>query len=410
MIQIGILGGGAAGFFGAIEAARLTGGRARVIILEKGQDPLTKVKISGGGRCNVTHHLFDPEELCQKYPRGSKELRFAFERFQPRDTIEWFSKRGVELKAESDGRMFPITNKSATIIECFKREAEKAGVEILLNTPIRSIRVEEENAGGKFILEKEDSESIQFDKLLIATGSNRTVWNWMEVLGHTIETPVPSLFTLNIPDPRIKDLPGISVQEAEITVLPKGKPQMGPILITHWGLSGPAVLRLSAREARRFAECGYRTKVKVNWAGKTNSEEFLSELKTIKQESPSKRIASTGWSIFPSRLWETFMQSAGIDFEKRWSEISNAELHKLRDEVCNCIFEVEGKGVFKDEFVTCGGIKRKEVDFKTMESRIIPGLYFAGEVLDIDGITGGFNFQNAWTTSFIAAEAIAGSI
>ncbi len=408
MKQIGILGGGAAGYFGAIQIARLLKGKANIVLLEKASEPLTKVKISGGGRCNVTHNLFDPVLLSEKYPRGSKELRAAFERFQPRDTVAWFESKGVSLKAEADGRMFPITNSSSTIIDCLTREAIKEGVEIRLGSAITAIYVDKTKEENKFCLVDSEEQNLFFDKLLVATGSNRKVWSWLEALGHTIENPVPSLFTLHIPDARIKDLPGLSVPNGEIRLLPKGKPQQGPILITHWGLSGPAVLRLSAWEARSFAECEYKAKVKVNWLGQVSGEEFISRLTAIKQGNPAKKISANSQFGLASRLWESFLRNANINLEKRWSEISNAEMNRLREEICSSIYEVDGKSIFKEEFVTCGGVKRKEVDFRTMESRIIHGMYFAGEVLDIDGITGGFNFQNAWTTAWIASEGIAG--
>ena len=406
MKQIGILGGGAAGYFGAIQIARLLKGEANIVLLEKGNEPLTKVKISGGGRCNVTHNLFDPVALSEKYPRGSKELRGAFERFQPKDTIKWFESHGVKLKAEADGRMFPITNTSSTILDCLINEAEKEGVKTYLDNPITAIYLDKTNQ-KKFCLLDAKEEKHFFDKLLVATGSNRKVWGWLEALGHTIEKPLPSLFTLHIPDSRIKDLPGLSVSNGEIRLLPKGKPQQGPILITHWGLSGPAVLRLSAWEAKSFAECDYKAKVKVNWLGQVTGEEFISRITAIRQESPAKKISANSQFGLASRLWESFLKNGNISLEKRWSEISNVEINRLRDEICSSIYEVDGKSIFKEEFVTCGGVNRKEIDFRTMESKIIPGMYFAGEVIDIDGITGGFNFQNAWTTSWIAAEAIA---
>jgi predicted Rossmann fold flavoprotein len=404
MEQIGILGGGAAGYFGAIQIAKLKKENANVILFEKGNEPLTKVKISGGGRCNVTHNLFDPIALSEKYPRGSKELRAAFARFQPRDTIEWFESHGVKLKAEADGRMFPVTNTSSTILECLTQEAEREGVKIYLDNPITAIYLDNTNK-KKFCLVDVKEEKYFFDKLLVATGSNRKVWGWLEALGHTIEKPVPSLFTLHIPDSRIKDLPGLSVSNGEIHLLPKGKPQQGPILITHWGLSGPAVLRLSAWEAKSLAETNYNAKVQVNWSG-LSSDEFISRITAIRQNSPAKKISANAQIGFASRLWESFLKNANISQEKRWSEISKAEINRLREEICSSKYEVVGKSIFKDEFVTCGGVNRKEIDFRTMESRIIPGMYFAGEVIDIDGITGGFNFQNAWTTAWIAAEAI----
>lgn len=410
MKSVGILGGGAAGFFGAVQLAERIKGSAKITILEKGNEPLTKVKISGGGRCNVTHHLFDPELLSQKYPRGSKELRAAFARFQPKDTIEWFAKRGVRLKTEKDGRMFPETDSSSAIINCFMKEIDHYNISLKLNSPIQSVFLKEAESGSRFKLTGAEGGELFFDFLLIATGSNRKVWGWMEALGHSIEPPVPSLFTLNVPNSRMSSLPGTSVPNAEIRIHPKGKPQNGPLLITHWGFSGPAVLRLSAWEARTLAECEYRTKIRINWTGNYNGEEYISYLQSLRKEFPSRFISSTPSEGFSARLWETFLNNCGISPEKRWSEISNKELSQLREEVTNGIFDIDGKAVFKEEFVTCGGIRRKEVDFRTMESRIVPRLFFAGEVLDIDGITGGFNFQNAWTTAAIAAEAIASMI
>ena len=410
MKSVGILGGGAAGFFAAVQLAELAKGSVKITILEKGNEPLAKVKISGGGRCNVTHHLFDPELLSQKYPRGSKELRAAFARFQPKDTIEWFAKRGVRLKTEKDGRMFPETDSSSTIINCFMKEIEHYNISLKLNSPIQSVFVQKDEQEKRFRLTGPEGGELFFDFLLVATGSNRKVWGWMEALGHSIESPVPSLFTLNVPNSRMSSLPGTSVPNAEIKIHPKGKPQNGPLLITHWGFSGPAVLRLSAWEARTLAECEYRTKIRINWTGNYNGEEYISYLQSLRKEFPSRYISSTPTEGFSARLWETFLKNCEISPEKRWSEISNKELNQLREEVTNGIFDIDGKAVFKEEFVTCGGIRRKEVDFRTMESRILPRLFFAGEVLDIDGITGGFNFQNAWTTGAIAAEAIASMI
>ncbi len=398
MKEIGILGGGAAGYFASILISESK--NLKITLLEKNSEPLGKVKISGGGRCNVTHHLFDPILLCEKYPRGSKELRYAFEKFQPKDMIEWLEKKSVSLKTESDGRMFPVSNSSSTIIECFQKEAKNSGVNIFLNKNIEKIIYSEK----KFIL-KTESEEFYFDKLLIATGSNKRVWSMLEEMGHKIEKAVPSLFTLNIENENLTSLTGLSVKNAEVKIYPKGKPQTGPILITHWGLSGPAVLRLSAWEAKEFAEENYNLKIKINWLGKTNSEEFQKILLNTKKDHANKKIISINFE-FPSRLWSYFLNLANIDSEKIWSSISNSEIHSLKEIITNHILDVNGKGVFKEEFVTCGGINRKEINFNTMESKIIPGLFFAGEVIDVDGITGGFNFQNAWTTAFLASRGM----
>lgn len=402
MKQIGIIGGGAAGYFGAIQIGNLLQGAANIILLEKGEQSLSKVRISGGGRCNVTHNLFDPVLLSDKYPRGNKELRAAFSRFQPRDTMDWFLKRGVTLKSEEDGRVFPTTNQSATIIECFQKEARKVHVDIKHNSLVTSIYLEK----NKFRVSCSSGQDFLFDNLLLATGSSRKIWDILAILGHTIETPIPSLFTFHIDDDRIKGLQGLSVSSAEVSIFPKGKTQSGPILITHTGLSGPAILKLSAFEAKSFFELDYKTKIKINWISHITANEVASLLQEAKLNYSTKKSSSVSLFGLPSRLWEAFLIKIKIE-TKRWSEISNKEILQLKDELTSGIYEVTGKSIFKDEFVTCGGINRKEVDFRTMQSKIIKGLYFAGEILDIDGITGGFNFQNAWTTSWIAAEAIA---
>ncbi len=399
MSKIGIIGGGAAGYFAAILLGEK--GQKDITLIEKNSEPLGKVKISGGGRCNVTHHLFDPTLLSEKYPRGSKELKYAFEKFQPKDMIEWLEKKSVSLKTESDGRMFPISNSSSTIIDCFQKEAKNLGILVLLNTNIESINLTE----AKNFLVKTIDKEFQFDKLLIATGSNKRIWSMLETLGHTIEDVVPSLFTFNIENENLTSLTGLSVPNAEVKIYPKGKSQLGPVLITHWGLSGPAVLRLSAWEAKEFSKENYNLKIKINWLGKISSEEFQNLLLKTKKDFSTKKIYSVSFD-FPSRLWNYFLELSKVDSEKQWSSISNSEIHSLKETITNQILNVTGKGVFKEEFVTCGGIKRKEINFNTMESKIIPGLYFAGEVIDVDGITGGFNFQNAWTTAYLASEAM----
>ncbi|MCB1193166.1 MAG: NAD(P)/FAD-dependent oxidoreductase [Leptospiraceae bacterium] len=401
-----VIGGGAAGFFGALQLAEKIKSKANIVLLEKSKEPLGKVKISGGGRCNVTHNLFDIEELIKKYPRGSKELKYAFQKFQPKDTITWFQKRNVALKAEEDGRMFPTTDSSSTIINCFLSETQKQEINLLLGTGVRSIFLNPDSKEERFVLSIDNDTEIKCACILIATGSSKKVWNWLTSLGHTIEPPVPSLFTFSIPNSRYSNLPGISVPKAEVRLLPKGKPQSGPLLITHWGFSGPAILKLSAFEAKNLAESDYKAKIGINWIGDFQTNELFSYFTNLRKDNPSKLIGSISLHPFPSRLFQMFLSNANIPLDKRLAETSNDELSQLSKEITAGEFDMDGKSTFKDEFVTCGGVKRKEINFEKMESKIIPGMFFAGEVIDIDGITGGFNFQNAWTTSTIASIGI----
>ncbi|WP_040911235.1 BaiN/RdsA family NAD(P)/FAD-dependent oxidoreductase [Leptospira broomii] len=401
-MKIAVIGGGAAGFFGAIQSRQLSGGHCEVTLLEKSPNVLSKVRISGGGRCNVTHACFDPEELAKRYPRGGKELRHAFESFQPKDTIDWFEHRGVRLKTETDGRMFPITDDSETIVDCLLREAKRNGVTIRTKVPVLGIYPRQNESKNSFLVKWEGGEN-EFDKVLLASGSSRKGWDWAKNMGHTIETPAPSLFTFEISDFLIDGLQGLSLPEVEVT-LPEFKlKQRGPILITHWGLSGPSVLKLSAWAARELAACEYRTTLLVDWIPDRSREEVREILKTLKQKNPSRKPSANPEFHFASRFWERIWGKVG---DKRWSEISSKEMHEVEETLKRSVLQIEGKGAFKEEFVTCGGIRRKEVDFKTMESRLVRGLHFAGEVLDIDGITGGFNFQNAWTTSYLAAKGM----
>ncbi|ACK71912.1 HI0933 family protein [Gloeothece citriformis PCC 7424] len=397
-----IIGGGAAGFFAAITCA-VTHPHTQVILIEAGRNPLTKVKISGGGRCNVTHHCFDPAQLVQFYPRGGKVLRGCFTRFQPKDTVAWFESHGVKLKTESDGRMFPITDDSQTIIDCLMKVARDADVILRTGTPVKSVRREE----GYFEVTLKTNEVIPCDRVLIATGSNPSGYRWAKELGHTIETPVPSLFTFNIRDSRLKDLAGVSVDNVSLRLSHSGKiklEQNGALLITHWGISGPGVLKLSAWGARILQENRYQMPLIINWLPEYNSESLRQEVLKTKEQYSKRKIYRFCPFNLPKRLWQRLLSLTGINEDSPWADLSKKALNQLVQELNQGVYQIEGKGVFKEEFVTCGGVRLKEVDFKTMESKVCPGLFFAGEVLDIDGVTGGFNFQSAWTTAWLAGQ------
>ncbi len=399
-----VLGGGAAGFFGAIACAE-SHPHNQVTLLEAGRSPLTKVRISGGGRCNTTHACFDPATLVQNYPRGSKALRGAFTRFQPRDTVAWFAKRGVPLKTEADGRMFPITDDSETIVNCLMLAASSARV--VLRTGATAMDVLKKD--GEFVVFLKSGEVLVGDRLLLATGSSPQGYQLARRLGHTIEPPVPSLFTFTVNDPHLRELAGVAVESARVKLLvPDQKPleQLGPVLITHWGLSGPAVLKLSAWGARILHDGRYRATVEVNWLPQMTTEQVWQTLLEAKTEQGKRAIAPNCPLTLPRRLWQYLTARAGLSPEDRWATLSKTALHELVQDLTRGQFSLEGKGAFKDEFVTCGGISLKEVDFQTMESRLCPGLHFAGEVLDIDGVTGGFNFQAAWTTGWLAGQAM----
>ncbi|MEA5510523.1 NAD(P)/FAD-dependent oxidoreductase [Crocosphaera sp. UHCC 0190] len=403
-LTIIVIGGGAAGFFGAITCAN-TYPNTQVILLEAGRQPLAKVRISGGGRCNVTHHCFDPVQLINYYPRGSKALRGAFTRFQPRDTVAWFESQGVKLKTESDGRMFPITDNSETIVNCLINAALNAGVKLRTQTPVKSVK----KIDNGFEIELKTGEILSGDRLLIATGSNPLGYRWATDLGHTIEPPIPSLFTFNINDPRLQGLAGVSVENAAVCLLNSGKKplqQIGPVLITHWGLSGPAILKLSAFGARILHDNAYQMSLSINWVYPRNSEEIKQILLRSKSQFTRKLITNLCPLELPKRLWQKLINYSNINESKKWTELSQKEINQLTQELTQGQYKIKGKGVFKEEFVTCGGINLKEIDFKTMESKPCPNLYFAGEILDIDGVTGGFNFQSAWTTSWLAGKAI----
>lgn len=401
--DIVIAGGGPAGFFAAIRCAELNP-RLRVLIIEKSTQTLSKVIVSGGGRCNVTHACFDPAQLITYYPRGGRELRGAFSRFQPRDTVKWFEAHGVATKTESDGRMFPVTDSSETVANCLREAAKEAGVMVMLGTKL--LGVEKSQKGGfRLNVRNEAQEShLKTNRLVIATGSDSQTRAIVQSLGHSIEEPVPSLFTFNVNDARIDGLAGVSVENVTLTM---GElTERGPLLITHWGLSGPIVLRLSAWGARPLFVMKYRSSLTVNWLGDLGLERTLEVLQRNKDwhENARRKVsAQSAFTQIPIRLWKQLTSFVG---EKNWADVSKAELRRLANELVAGEFQITGKGQFKEEFVTCGGVRLDEVDFKTMQSRRVDGLFFAGEVLDIDGVTGGFNFQSAWTTGWLAGTAL----
>lgn len=394
-----IIGGGAAGFFAAINIAEANP-KLKIAILERGKEVLTKVRISGGGRCNVTHACFDPNELVKFYPRGEKELRGPFHTFCSGDTIEWFEKHGVELKIEEDGRMFPVSDSSQTIIDCFLEAAKKNKIDVLTGQSVQSIY-----KGEDYWKLETQHEQFSAPKLILASGSNPKMWEMLQTIGHSIIEPVPSLFTFNIKDERIKNLPGVS---ANVCVNVNGTKleSRGPLLVTHWGMSGPAILKLSAWGARILAEKKYQFGITINWLDSVDLAEAEQMLRDLKQNQPRKTVASKSPFEFPNRLWESLVAAAGIPAEMKWADLSKNHLIHLSKELTECKFSVNGKSTFKEEFVTAGGIDLREINFKTMESKLFPNLYFAGEILNIDAITGGFNFQNAWTGGFILAKAI----
>ena len=403
--HIAVLGGGAAGFFAAITCAEKLGKDGSVTLFEATPHLLAKVRISGGGRCNVTHSCFEPAELVKKYPRGGRELLGAFHRFQPQDTIEWFASRGVATKTEEDGRMFPTTDDSATIVDCLMSAAARAGVSIRLSTAVRSAVKQ----GATFQLTLGTGTVEEFGRVIVATGGNKASGGLAiaESFGHAIVPPVPSLFTFHITDSRLTDLSGISVENAGVTAPGTKLKTDGPVLITHAGLSGPGILKLSAWGARDFAEKNYAFPVALNWVPPHTRDSLIKALSVVREQNARKQVTTFSPVAMPQRLWERFVIAAGIPTTTPWAHVSNPALQALAGQLTGAEFKVDGKSMFKDEFVTCGGVKLSEVDFKTMESRKTPGLHFAGEVLDIDGVTGGFNFQNAWTTGYLAGTACA---
>ncbi len=403
--HLGIIGGGAAGFFAAIVAAEASP-EAVVEIFEATAHPLAKVRVSGGGRCNATHACFEPRELARRYPRGGRELLGAFTRWQPRDMVAWFAQRGVELKTEADGRMFPTTDDSATIADCLLEAARRAGVRVHLQRGVESAT---RHPDSTFSLRCTDGSTSTCHRLLIATGGNKSSRGLAiaTTFGHTIEPPVPSLFTFQIKDARLEGLSGLAVESAEASVPDLKLNERGPVLITHWGLSGPAVLRLSAWGARLLHDCSYQFTLLLNWTPDFSEGDLLTALTEARAAHPKKQIGSWCPVSLPLRLWEKLVAAAGLAAATTWAGTGNGALRALVAQIRRSEFRVTGKSLFKEEFVTCGGVRLGEVDFRTMESRHMSGLHFAGEVLDVDGITGGFNFQAAWTTGWLAGNAMA---
>ncbi len=400
--QIIVVGGGAAGFFAAIAAAE---NGADVTLLEKTSRFLEKVRISGGGRCNVTHSLFEPREFATRYPRGERALLSPFQKFSARDTVDWFSARGVKLKTEADGRMFPITDSSETIVNCLVKAAQNAGVKLRLNCAVESVV---KNADGKIELFLSGGEKSIGDKLLLATGGCRAAaaGQLAASLGHTIESPVPSLFTFQIETPWLRLLAGVSA-DAGVSVPVAKLRERGPLLVTHWGLSGPAILKMSAWGARALHKLDYKFPLFVNWLPDLNEEKIVSQFQARRESAGAKLLVNVPLFPLTARLWEQLVLAAGIARDARWAALTRAQSQALARQIQRSEFSVTGKSLNKDEFVTCGGVKLGEINFQTMESKICPGLFFAGELLDIDGITGGFNFQAAWTTGFVAGNAMA---
>ncbi len=421
MYDLIIIGGGAAGFYAAIHAAEANS-ELKIAILERGKEVLAKVKVSGGGRCNVTHAEFDPNRLVKNYPRGEKELLGPFYTHCSSDTVSFFENRNIQLKTEDDGRMFPVSNSSQTIIDCFLNEAQRLGIEVLKHSSVSSFtQIKQSN---EIIWQVTTIKNVyEAKKLLVTSGSNVKIWKLIENFGHHIEAPVPSLFTFNIKDSRLKGIQGIS-KNAKVSVLKKEANKVtiklaskkgsqtvldseGPVLITHWGLSGPAILKLSAWGAKILNDRNYNFKIRINWLPEYHEESIIELLKEIKMVETTKTVLRTKAVELPRRLWTSLVKASNIDANMTWSEITKEQLNNLAHQLTKCEFRVEGKSTFKEEFVTSGGVNLKEVNFKTFESKIVPNLYFAGEVLNIDAITGGFNFQNAWTGGYIAAQAIA---
>lgn len=403
--RIVIVGGGAAGFFAAIACAK-TAPDTEVVILEKTAHFLAKVKISGGGRCNVTHACFEPREFARRYPRGERALISALGKFSARDTVNWFAARGVELKTESDGRMFPVTDSSQTIMDCLLGAADKAGVKLRPNCGVDDI---EKKPDVGFALKLSNGETLVCDRLLLATGGCRTaaLGQLAVALGHTLEPPVPSLFTFHIATPWLHELSGVAVDDVEVSIPSAKLRERGPMLVTHWGLSGPAVLRLSAWGARWLAENNYQFPLFVNWVPALTDDKLMAEFEARRRSQPAKLVVNFSVAPLSLRLWTKLVVAAGIAPDTRWSALGGAAQHRLIQQLRRGEFKVSGKSLNKDEFVTCGGVALNEVDFRTMQSKVCPGLFFAGEVLDVDGVTGGFNFQAAWTTGWLAGRAMA---
>ncbi|PRX52416.1 BaiN/RdsA family NAD(P)/FAD-dependent oxidoreductase [Salegentibacter salegens] len=396
-----IIGGGAAGFFTAINAAEINP-NLKIAIFERGKEVLTKVKVSGGGRCNVTHAEFLPKELSTNYPRGEKELLGPFHSFMTGDTMEWFENRGIQLKIEDDGRIFPVSDDSQSVIDCFLQETQRLNIQVLKSHAVQAFQKEKD-----FWEIKTSKGDFSAEKMMLATGSNPKIWNMLKNLGHKIIEPVPSLFTFNIKDEKIKDLPGVAT-EAEVKINSKkvSLESKGPLLITHWGMSGPGILKLSAWGARDLEKLNYQFEIKVNWLPGNTSEEILIRLKDLKTKLAKQQVLKNAQFDLPKRLWRNLIVAAGITDGTPWADLNKNQLQNLSAQLTEAVFKVNGKSTFKEEFVTAGGVDLKEVNFKTFESKLHKNLFLAGEILNIDAITGGFNFQNAWTGGFLAAKAM----
>jgi predicted Rossmann fold flavoprotein len=398
-----VVGGGAAGFFGAIQAAEMNG-QLRVLILEKSTKLLSKVKVSGGGRCNVTHNCYDPVKLSHHYPRGEKPLRSIFKRYHVSETVGWFQSKGVKLKAEADGRMFPVTDSSQTIIDCFMNEALRLRIKIEMGEGVTNIDKE----SSHFKLTSHTGRVYYASHVLIAAGGNpgRQAYGWIEALGHTVVPPIPSLFTFNDSEKKFNDLMGVAVPKAEVRIAGTKLTQEGPLLITHWGLSGPAVIKLSAWAATHLHALNYNFTAMVSWIGTTTEDDIKTQLADHKKTRAKQKVMSNPLFGLPQRLWTRLCELSDIEEQRIWSELPLKNQNRLMEFLIRCPFQIRGKTTFKEEFVTCGGVDLKEVDPDTMQSKKTPGLFFAGEVLNIDGETGGFNFQAAWSTAYTAAKAI----
>ncbi len=396
--RIAVIGAGAAGFFAAIHAAMSKD--TEVILFEKSNKVLAKVRISGGGRCNVMHNCFDVAKLIEYYPRGRKELRNAFARFNSNHTLEWFESRGVDLKIEDDGRMFPVTDDSATIINCLEQEAEKYHVDIQLHKGVDGLK----KTNNGFELSFSDESKGNFDKVIITTGGSPNIssYEWLQQLGHTIVSPAPSLFTFNIPLSPLKGLEGLSVQSALVKIKDCKHTELGPVLITHWGISGPAVIKMSAWNARQLQEANYETTVSINWLPEYNIDSIKEVIDEYKMDHGSRKVFTSSPVDLPHRLWERICDLARVTIIENYADLNKKKMNAIAELLVNMQLHSKGKTTYKEEFVTCGGVSLKEVDMQTMESKKVQGLFFAGEVLDIDGITGGFNFQAAWTTGYLA--------
>lgn len=406
-MQIVIIGGGASGFMAAITAAE-SNPDANIIILEKNKTVLNKVRVSGGGRCNVTHQPLDLRFFIKNYPRGEKFLRKLLSRFDAQATVDWFESRGVKLKTEADGRMFPTTDSSQTIIDCLLRAARNLNIEIRTSINVKSFAWSDTESGSGFSILLDSEDAVAADKLLIATGGHpkSSGFSWISAHDHLIVEPFPSLFTFNVPDGYLLPLAGVAVQDAHVKIIGTKHEWRGPVMLTHWGFSGPAILKLSAWGARDLAALDYHFNFRINWLPEMNEQQVREFLIGEKTNTPKQQIVSHTRFGLPMRLWKAFAEKSEINETLRWSEATNKVLNRMAELLTNSQFEVKGKSTYKEEFVTCGGVALSDINQETLESKKVPGLYFSGEVLDVDGITGGFNFQNAWTTGFVVGKGI----